>query len=70
MRISSYSGKAQAFVNGKWSVWMSQEEAKKLEDVALYGTRPYRGVFLLEDAKRLGIAPAGIATPRKRREIK
>lgn len=37
MRVSSYSGKAQVFKEGKWSAWMTVDEAKKIENEMYFG---------------------------------
>lgn len=37
MRVSSFSGKAQVFKDGKWSAWMTVDEAKRIENEMYFG---------------------------------
>ena len=59
MRTSAYSGKAQVFIGGKWSPWMSVAEANRIETEMFYGNAKGLRITL--------VAPANARNTRKGR---
>ncbi len=62
MTTSAATGKARFFDRRikQWSAWMPAAEAQKQEDEMNYGKGPHYGIFTLETAQRLKVAPEGI----------
>jgi hypothetical protein len=69
MRVNVLSGNAQVFQHGKWSKWMPRHEAERIEREMYYGSRPYRGIYLLADAQAAGVAPSRPCTTAKGRGV-
>jgi hypothetical protein len=70
VKFHAFSGRVQIFQNGRWSEWMSEEDGRKLENEMYYGSRPYRGIWLLSDAQAAGVASSSRARTARGRVAK